>query len=115
MESGKSINPQSLEQFRAENPVIQTRNKAREKATPYQKRTAEIQSARYETALLRLMDRSGDNLGLINALNKFTKSLDTKSLFGSSDEALAAVHIDKLTNFFEEMTNNIESPNFYHS
>jgi hypothetical protein len=57
---------QSWEMEKLENPVINERNNARERASDFQRKGAEIQAARYERTLYRLMERSGNNHNLSN-------------------------------------------------
>jgi hypothetical protein len=113
MEPGESVKKQSWEKDRLENPIIRRRNEVRNRATDLQRGVAEVQAARYETTLYRLMERSGNNPELLNALNNFTRVLDNRSFYGVSDELLAPNQIKRLSKFIEEKTKEMESPNFY--
>jgi hypothetical protein len=112
--AGESFKKQSWEEEKLENPVIKERNEARKRASDLQRRAAEIQGARYETTLYRLMERSGNNRDLINALNNFTREFDNSSDYGRSDQPLASPHVEKLTKFFEEIAKELDSPDFFY-
>jgi hypothetical protein len=112
MESGESFKKQSWEEKKLENPVIKARDEARKRASDFQRSVAEVQAARYETTLYRLMERSGNNIDLVNALNNFTRILDNRSRYRPSDQHLIPNQIERLTKFFQDKTKEIESPNF---
>jgi hypothetical protein len=113
MESGESIKKQSWEEKKLENPVIKQRDEARKRASDLQRSVAEVQAARYETSLYRLMERSGNNPELVNVLNNFTRILDRNSGVGVSDQPFTREQVEKLTKFFEEKTKEMEPRNFY--
>jgi hypothetical protein len=96
---------QPWEREKLENPVINERNKARDRASDFQRKGAEIQAARYESTLYRLMERSGNDRDLINALNQFTRVFDSCSHFGEGDQPMPPTEVKRLTQFFEDFTN----------
>jgi len=83
--------------FEEENPILERRDQMMERASDLQKMGAEIQGAKYQMALLTIMERSDDNVGLVNALNKFLDSLDWRAHRGRSDGPLMSP--DSLTKF----------------
>lgn len=84
------------------NPILKMRDTVREHSTELRNNVAEIQAARYELAVQLLMERSSENTELINALNDFTKALETVSYRGQSDKPMSPVHIKEITNFLKE-------------
>jgi hypothetical protein len=56
-----------------------------------------IQRMRYETALLRLMRRTGNNTDLVNALNNFLIALDANSYFGAAHENMSEGATNQIT------------------
>ena len=109
MESQEPFKKQSWETEKLENPVINERDKARNRASDLQRRAAEIQAARYETTLYRLMKRSSNDRDLINVLNNFTRVLDSHSFYGVEDQPLLPTEVKRLTQFFEEKTEELRS------
>ncbi|OGF64343.1 hypothetical protein A2661_02415 [Candidatus Giovannonibacteria bacterium RIFCSPHIGHO2_01_FULL_45_24] len=84
------------------NPFLETRDKYKESASELQKNTAEVQAAKYETILYRLMKRSGDNTDLVNALNEFLGALEHQSMFGNEDDPLSQKRVEELAKFVKE-------------
>src|SRR5438270_10911073 len=111
MESQEASKKQSWEIEKLENPVINERNEARNRASDLQRRAAEIQAARYETTLYRLMERSGNNRDLINVLNNFTRVLDGCSFYEVEDQPLLRTEVKRLTHSSVQKTKKIGSIN----
>ncbi|GEM_PF-6804877 len=105
--------------------VEQVRDQMKEKAPEAQNNVAEVQTARYQEALNTLMERSGNDANLINALNDFTEALEHRAMFGASHEPLHPKQIEALTNFFQEVNsrlspmsgyiNSADNPNYQRS
>lgn len=70
---------------------------------------AEAQSAKYEVALKRLMERSDDNVELVNSLRDFIGAIDVKSFFGNSDELMPEGYVNRLSEFFKQKTEELKN------
>src|SRR4051794_14893516 len=105
----KSFKRLSWEEDKGENPVIKERDNTRKRASDLQKKTAEVQAARYETTIYRLMERSGDNSDLVNALNDFSCILHGRSFHGVNDQPLTSTQVERLTRFFEDKSKELNS------
>ena len=84
------------------NPHIWARDQRRQGATELQRGVAEVQAARYESILYRLMSRTGNNETLINAMAEFIGELERRSAFGQNDKPLDKNSAEKLTKFFQD-------------
>ncbi len=89
------------------NPYLAMRDKYRERSTEMQNNVAEVQAARYETAVHQLLERSGDDMELVNALNGFIKELEIQAARGRNDEPLSKAQVEKITKFFQEKTTEL--------
>jgi hypothetical protein len=74
----------------------------REHATEIQKRTEEVQGAKFGSALLKLMERSNDNPRIVNNLNQVLDALAHQSNYGSSGEPIAEGRQEDLADFLGE-------------
>jgi hypothetical protein len=72
------------------------------------KNVSETQSEMYGSALVRLMERSNDNLELVNALRDFIKEVDIKSWRGKSDEPMPENYTKNLAEFFKQKTEELK-------
>jgi flagellar biosynthesis chaperone FliJ len=90
-------------------PLLNMRDTVREHSTEMRNNVAEIQAARYEIALQLLMERSGENADLVNALNSFVKALETISNRGSTNEQMLPTHVEQITKFFNEKTEELSN------
>lgn len=99
-------NDQSGEKRKPSNVEV-VRDKYLASATELQRGVAEVQGARYENALLQIMERSGDDTGLVNAMNEFTIALDRRVNFGSPDQLLHPRQIEDLTEYFQKITTEL--------
>lgn len=97
--------PREEEEKSEKNPILETRDQMMEQATDIQRKGAEIQGAKYQTALLTIMERSDDNTELVNALNKFLNSLDWRANRGESGGPLK--NPDSLAKFLDEMAEEL--------
>ena len=101
--------------FQGENPddrrrgLLKTRDICKTHASELQKGVAEVQSAKYETVLYRLMQRTGDDPDVVNALNAFVDGLELQSIFCQSEDPLPGEKKEKLVEF---LRTNAESLNF---
>lgn len=94
------------------NPIIDTRDRYREAASELQRGVAEPQAAKYETTLYRLLERTGNDPELVNAMNEFLGAVDLKSIFGESDKPLPKAELAHITKFFQEKTKELSSPDW---
>ncbi|MGB7958028.1 MAG: hypothetical protein WCF77_04295 [Minisyncoccia bacterium] len=94
---------------KSKNPYLEMRDKSRNGASELQKGIAEVQSAKYETTLYRLMERSGDSPELVNALNDFLRELDIQSVQGRSDESLTSVRAEALAHCLKESAEKLRT------
>lgn len=78
-------------------------------ATEVERNVAQVQGAKYETALYRLMNRTGSNTALINSLNGFIGAIDHRSVYGKEEEQLSSEQIQKLTDFFKEKSEELRN------
>ncbi len=90
------------------NPYLETRDKYKDGASELQQKVGEIQGAKWETSIYRLMERSGDNIELTNALNSFLIALEKRAVRGVESDQLKAVEIEALTKFFTEKSKELE-------
>ncbi len=104
-ESGPSEEILEGENQESENPILERRDQMMERATDMQKRVAEIQGAEYQTALLRVMEKSGDDTRLVNAMGDFLESLDWRSDKGGPDGE--NFNKDGFAEFLEKMTKEV--------
>lgn len=81
----------------------------REHASDLQKNISEVQSARYEHALLRLMERSADDTNLVNAMNELTQALDWVAAFGNPEEAIPQERVEWYANAIRQVAETIRS------
>lgn len=75
----------------------------REYASELQREVAKQQAEIYEAALLRLMERTGDNLELVNNLRDFINALEHRANFGYSEDPIGKSSQENLAKFFEEV------------
>ena len=90
------------------NKFLEARDKYKEAASELQKNVAEIQSAKYETALYQLMSRTEDNSDLTNAMNSFLDILQQKASFGDPSQQLSKERKEDLIKFFKEKSKDLE-------
>jgi len=93
---------ESESQGKKENIYIKNRDLSKEHATELQKEVAEIQAAKLEATLYKLMSRTENNPDLVNSLNKFLDSLDHQSRFGDSGKPLGKGRQQDLVAFLED-------------
>lgn len=84
------------------NPILTHRDRYRENATELQRKVGELQAAKHETILYRLMSRTEDNSELTNSINGFLDALDHRSCFGDETKPLGKEATEKLVKFFQE-------------
>lgn len=84
------------------------RDAARERATPLQRNVVEIQAAKFELLLFRLLERSGDDPELASAINAFLDCVDNRSRKGSPWDTLPRPLIEQLTRVFQSATLDIQ-------
>ncbi len=85
-----------------ENMYAENLSTSRERANDLEKNVEEIQSAKYGSALLRLMERTKDNTEIINNLNEFLDALEHQSQHGDSGQGLSESRQKELADFFAE-------------
>ncbi|MBI2121803.1 MAG: hypothetical protein HYT98_01640 [Candidatus Sungbacteria bacterium] len=95
-------------QEQIKNPILVQRDKYKEHASELQKKTGQIQAAKHETILYRLMSRTEDNSELTNAINGFLDTLDRRSRYGDETKPLGKEAMEKLTKFFQEKSKEID-------
>lgn len=83
--------------------ILESRDIQKGGASELQKSVAEIQAAKYETTLYRLMDRTKDNPELVNNLNALLDGLDHQSRFGNSSESIGPARQEDLSKFLGEV------------
>lgn len=88
--------------------LLMRRDAARESATETQQQVSEIQSAKYETMLLNMMQRTNTNPEIVNALNDLVQSLDSASHFGESDNPMPDGHLQVLAEAIHAATKSIQ-------
>lgn len=93
--------PEEIREF-TRSKLMENRDLYKEQATELQKNVAEAQSAKLETLLYRLMNRTKDNPELVNKMNNLLDALDHQSRFGEEDKKLAPGRQEDLTHFLEE-------------
>jgi CII-binding regulator of phage lambda lysogenization HflD len=76
--------------------LLMQRDGMRENASELESAVTEIQVAKYEIALRRLMQRTDNNPEIVNALNQLLSRLDNQSHFGISDEKMPPTHVTEL-------------------
>lgn len=78
-------------------------------ASELQRGVAEKQAARWETALLILMRRTGDDVSLVNAMNGFLGALEHRSVLGDRSVSLSDSDKRALIAFFEQKTMELQN------
>lgn len=94
-----------------ENPLIKYGRyleAERSRASESERKVGGIQSIKYETALLRLMRRTGDDANITNALNAFIDALDRKSTYGSLDRGLSGQQTKELGDFLVKTAESLQ-------
>ena len=81
---------------------------ASEQCTDFERAIARQQADMYETAVLQLMRRSGDNPELVNSLAGFVRVLTNRSYFGEDDMPLRAGMQTDLIAFLQDATNRLD-------
>ncbi len=104
-----NINKSQLEQNTSsrESVFFEARNDEMKNSNDLERQTSEIQAARYQIALLRMMHRTNDNPNLVNILNNFITALDHQANFGSSEKNLNDFEISKIIEFFEKSADDL--------
>ncbi|MBI2049943.1 MAG: hypothetical protein HYT35_00600 [Candidatus Staskawiczbacteria bacterium] len=82
--------------------ILEYRDSYKEHATELQKEVAEVQAAKLETTLYKLMSRTGNNHELVNNLNWLLDSLDHQATFGDPSKPLHEARQKNLISFLEE-------------
>ena len=106
-ERRQGFDPEEAERIARRKKFIDTRDQYREHAGVDERNIAEVQGAKYETTLHRLMARTEGNPDLINALNGFLDALDNRSSFGWEDQPLGRGPTEALVRFFNEKGNEL--------
>jgi len=75
---------------------------AKEASTETQKEIADIQGAKFETSLLRLMNRTENNPEIVNNLNEFLDALDHQSFYGDNSQNIGKGRQEDLAKFLGE-------------
>lgn len=84
------------------NFLVERRDQMREHASETQKKVSEIQGAKYETSLLKLMERTDDNPEIVNSLNEMLDALSHQATYGDSDKGLSGARQKELAEFMQE-------------
>ena len=110
MVEGQPGGPDQTDAQRNREATLRHRDLERGDATDLERGVSELQAARYETSLLRLMKRTGDNSQLINAMSDFLGGLDNLTFRGDGVSHLPANAevVQKLTRFFAEGKNQLQ-------
>ena len=87
------------------NSTIEIRDQMIEKASDFQQKAVELHGAKYQIAMLRIMEKSGDDVEILNALNKFLDALDARASRGGSGEAFRKP--DKFAKFLNEVAEKL--------
>jgi len=88
--------------------IEERRDRERAFAEEGAKKVADIQTAKYEAALLRLLRRTDANPRIANALNAFIDALEAKSHFGASDKPLNGAKAEELGTFLAESAEKLQ-------
>lgn len=94
-----------------ENPVAlykRRRDEERGVTGESERSISEIQAVKYETALLRLIRRTGGDAEIVNGLNAFIDGLERKSWFGQSDALLSNEYRQQLGQFLVQTAENLQ-------
>jgi hypothetical protein len=75
---------------------------AKETSTDTQKEIADIQGAKLETSLLRIMNRTENNPDIVNGLNGILDALDHQSFYGDNSQNIAHGRQEDLAKFLGE-------------
>ncbi len=79
------------------------------KPTQLQAQVSTRQAAAYKDTLIRLMQRTGDNIELVNALRDFLVVVDQKSWRGQSDQPMTPGYTERLTQFFRQQAEALKA------
>lgn len=83
------------------------RDSLKNEASEIERNVAEIQTARYESALLRLMKKTDDNTELVNAMKEFIGRLEHRSMI-TAENKLSPDSTARLVKFFEESSEKLD-------
>lgn len=75
---------------------------AKERSTEAQNEVADIQGAKLEMSLLRIMDRTENNPEIVNNLNELLNALEHQSFYGDSSQNIARGRQEDLGKFLGE-------------
>lgn len=81
---------------------------ARAGATELQCEVAKAQGEKWEVAMIRVMQRTGDNPELTNAMNGFLSALTNAAAYGTSDQPLNAERQRLMKTFFEDAAERLQ-------
>jgi len=76
-------------------------------ASEFARESADLQAVQYKDVVLTLMERSGDNPDLMDALSRFTRELDGKAHFDYDDQSLKPAHQQALVEFLNDAADRI--------